>query len=239
MSNVDAIPPDEEPLSAAAVAKRAREIYRSVHGGKKYKQILRPYICPLHALVDYVPQGATILDVGCGSGLFVAVLAQLNRIYSAVGFDANRDAIKLAQEITTTLPNSSRIQFELRDLGEMWPVGCFDVVSLVDVMHHVQRDQQARLIETAAEHVTDGGILLYKDMADRPHWRAWANRVHDLLSAGDWIHYAKLEDVVRWAEAAGLQFEFQRSMNLLWYRHEWCVFRRPIGGQVRRETAKE
>jgi hypothetical protein len=44
------------------------------------------------------------------------------------------------------------------------------VVSLIDVMHHVQPDKQGALIATAAAHVKQGGMLLYKDMGRRPLW---------------------------------------------------------------------
>lgn len=214
-------------LTVADTAKLARAIYADIRGGMKHRQALRPYICPFHVLVDYVPVHAGILDVGCGGGLFIALLARLGRIDSAVGFDADRIAINAAQRIATTLPGGAGIRFEHRDAHEAWPTGSFDVVSLIDVMHHVQPDKQGALIATAAAHVKQGGMLLYKDMGRRPLWRAWANRLHDLLMVKEWIHYARLEDVVHWARAAGLALERQGSMDMLWYRHEWAVFRRP------------
>jgi hypothetical protein len=64
-------------------------------------------------------------------------------------------------------------------------------------------------------HVKQGGMLLYKDMGRRPLWRAWANRLHDLLMVKEWIHYARLEDVVHWARAAGLALERQGSMDVV------------------------
>jgi len=213
-------------LAARDVAKLAQAIFADARGRIKYKQGLRPYICPFHVLIDYISPNATLLDVGCGAGLFISVLARLGRLQSAVGFDADRAAISAAQNISRALPNSSRIRFEHRDAHEMWPDGLFDVVCLIDVMHHVSPDKQAELITNATEHLAEGGILLYKDMACRPLWRAWANRLHDLLSVGEWIYYAKLDDVIAWARAEGLHLDDRGSMNMLWYRHEWCVFRR-------------
>jgi hypothetical protein len=93
-------------------------------------------------------------------------------------------------------------------------------------MHHVPPERQAGLIAVAAEHLNEGGLLLYKDMASRPLWRAWANRLHDLASAQEWIHYAELNDVVNWATDAGLHLDHRKAVNLLWYRQEWCLFYR-------------
>jgi 2-polyprenyl-3-methyl-5-hydroxy-6-metoxy-1,4-benzoquinol methylase len=213
-------------LTVADVVTLTRKIYADAHGGIKHKQMLRPYICPFHILIKYIPFGANLLDVGCGAGLFISVLAHLDRIQSAVGFDADQTAIRFAQGITAKLPKFEQIRFEYRNVNDTWPAELFDVVCLIDVMHHVRPERQAELLATAAEHVAEGGILLYKDMARRPLWRAWANRLHDLLSVGEWIHYATLDDVIGWGVKKGLHVGETGAVNMLWYRHEWCVFRR-------------
>jgi 2-polyprenyl-3-methyl-5-hydroxy-6-metoxy-1,4-benzoquinol methylase len=214
-------------LTVASTAALAREIYADVPGTIGHKQSLRPYICPFHVIADFVPRGARILDVGCGAGLFIALLARLGKIDSAVGFDADGSAILAAQRVTAKFPNASVLKFERRTTHDSWPEGHFDVVSLIDVIHHIKPEKQAEVIATAAQHVTEGGLLLYKDMASRPLWRAWANRLHDLLSVREWIYYAAIDDVISWARAAGLHPEARGMLDMLWYRHEWCVLRRP------------
>jgi 2-polyprenyl-3-methyl-5-hydroxy-6-metoxy-1,4-benzoquinol methylase len=213
-------------LTVTDVVGLARTIYADAHGSIKYKQMLRPYICPFHILIDFVPSEANILDVGCGAGLFIAVLAYLDRIQFAVGFDADQSAIRVAQSIATKLPKPERIHFEYRNVGEIWPAHRFDVVCLIDVMHHIRPERHTELLMTAADHVAEGGILIYKDMARRPHWRAWANRLHDLLSVGEWIYYARLEEVISWGRRKGLHLDRTGTIDMLWYRHEWCVLRR-------------
>jgi 2-polyprenyl-3-methyl-5-hydroxy-6-metoxy-1,4-benzoquinol methylase len=216
-------------LTVANVSALARTIYADTQSGIGRRQKLRPRICPFHILIDHVPAGVTILDVGCGAGLFILLLARLGRIRSAVGFDADRAAILTAQKIAAQLPNSELIQFEHRDANDAWPAGCFDVVCLIDVLHHVKPEYQAELFKTAIDHVADGGMLLYKDMASRPLWRAWANRLHDFLVVHERIYYAELDEVVTWARKGGLCLAETGEIDMLWYRHEWCVFRRPHG----------
>ncbi len=213
-------------LTVTQVAGLARELYRDAKPGIKYKQGYRPYICPFHLLVDYVPRGASVLDVGCGAGLFILLIARLGRIRSAVGFDADHVAIHAAQDAATKLFDRAPIHFEQRSAHDRWPEGQFDVVSIIDVMHHVPPEKQPDLIAAAAEHLNEGGLLVYKDMASRPLWRAWANRLHDLASVQEWIHYAELDDVINWARDAGLRLDHREAASMLWYRHEWCLFRR-------------
>jgi 2-polyprenyl-3-methyl-5-hydroxy-6-metoxy-1,4-benzoquinol methylase len=212
-------------LTAACAARLARDIYRDAKPDIKYKQGLRPYICPFHLLVDYIPNGASVLDAGCGAGLFILLMAKLGRIRSAVGFDSDYVAIRAAQNAAAKLMDRTPIHFEQISADDRWPKGRFDVVSIIDVMHHVHPEKQAELIASAAEHLNDGGLLVYKDMAKRPVWRAAANRLHDLVSVHEWIHYAALDDVIDWAKDAGLNLEHRLGINVLWYGHECCLFR--------------
>jgi 2-polyprenyl-3-methyl-5-hydroxy-6-metoxy-1,4-benzoquinol methylase len=213
-------------LTIAETVAIAKELYAEVPRGTYYKQTLRPYIAPFHTIVGLVPPGSSILDVGCGAGLFVALLAKLGRIRAATAFDYDGKAIEVADSIVGKLPVPEIVRYEKRTALDRWPEGQYDVVSIVDVVHHIPPAAQAGVIAEAASHVGAGGIMLYKDMARRPFWRAWANRLHDLLSAREWINYAPIEDVISWAGAAGLRLEQRGAANMLWYGHEWCVFRR-------------
>ena len=47
----------------------------------------------------------------------------------------------------------------------------------------------------ACDRVRLGGLLIYKDTASAPAWAAWVNRLHDLVLARQWIHYAPIADV--------------------------------------------
>src|ERR1700730_7185201 len=144
-------------LTVAQVATLAREIYRDAKPSIKYKQGYRPYICPFHLLVEYIPHGASVLDVGCGAGLFILLMARLGRIRSAVGFDADHVAIHAAQDATAKLLNRAPIHFQQHSADDRWPKGRFDVVSIIDVMHHVPPEKQAGLIAAAARHIPQAG----------------------------------------------------------------------------------
>jgi 2-polyprenyl-3-methyl-5-hydroxy-6-metoxy-1,4-benzoquinol methylase len=72
--------------------------------------------------------GASVLDVGCGAGLFILLMARLGRIRSAVGFDTDYDAIHAAQDAAAKLLNRGPIHFEQHSADDWWPKGCFDVV---------------------------------------------------------------------------------------------------------------
>ena len=102
----------------------------------------------------------------------------------------------------------------------------YDVVTMIDVMHHLKTEMHDSVWHRAAEVLRPGGLFVCKDMAKRPLWIALANRIHDLVFSADWIHYADFESGVRPAREAGLVVQHHAVYSRLWYRHELFVFAR-------------
>ncbi|WP_138935630.1 class I SAM-dependent methyltransferase [Roseovarius arcticus] len=211
----------------ADIAKIARQIYRSGPPIMRKLQHWRPMICPYHILVDQVPTGARVLDVGCGAGLFLGTLAATNRIGGGLGFDSSAPAIEMGNSMTGELPQANDVSFECLDATRPWPEGAFDLISLIDVMHHVPPAAQRGVFAKAAARTAPGKWFLYKDMARRPFWRATANRLHDLVVAREWINYVDLQDILSWGTEEGLTVHARQEIDMLWYRHELILFRRP------------
>ncbi len=206
----------------------ARRIYRQESFGTRLIQHYRPYLAPFHRLIELVPAGSTVLDVGCGGGLFLALLWELARIRSGVGFDSDPRAIRVAQSATSLRAGTRAIRFEHSAVESPWPGGQFDVVSVVDVMHHVPRPHRAALLKHAVDRLRPGGRLLYKDPGHRPRWRAAMNTLHDLVLARELVSYTPLPVVLAWAGALGLRHLHTETINMVWYGHEIAVFEKPL-----------
>jgi 2-polyprenyl-3-methyl-5-hydroxy-6-metoxy-1,4-benzoquinol methylase len=193
-------------------------------------QRLRPFICPFDELIARVPVGSSVLDVGCGAGLFLGLLSAMRKISYGRGFDSSPQAINAAQVMAFCARRSrssfGRLIFDQRNITEPWGNDQFDVVSIIDVMHHVHPAMQRSLLDLAIARIKPGGLLLYKDMVCRPLWRATANRLHDLLLARQWVHYAPIAEIESWATNAGLELVEARAIPRLWYGHELRIFRK-------------
>ena len=100
------------------------------------------------------------------------------------------------------------------------------MASWVEVRHPSPPASQREIFHQAAARIKPGGILLYKDMAVKPWWRAWGNRLHDLLLARQWIHYAPLPQIKQWAAEAGLELQHEERYSRFFYGHELLVFRK-------------
>ena len=111
-----------------------------------------------------------------------------------------------------------------------WPEQKFDVVSLIDVMHHVPPALQEEFLSRALARVKDGGIFLYKDMCPEPFWLAAANRLHDFVVTGERIHYFPVGSLEAALKRAGFQLEASHEVVRLWYGHQLRVFRAAAQG---------
>lgn len=211
-------------LTARGISDIARRICREQSGAGRLLQIYRPYICPFEELLPHVPEAADILDVGCGGGLFLGLAAETRALKSGLGFDANPATIAIAQNLALETDNVSFVHL---DVEAPWPEGPFDVVSMIDVMHHIPPAAQPGIFPLVAARLKPGGVFLYKDINAGDWLRATANRMHDLALAQDWVHYLPTARARALAEEAGLTEERYAKINRLWYGHDLHVFRRP------------
>ena len=153
------------------------------------------------------------------------MLLECGRASSAVGFDTNPEAIRHARAIAENNRFGGSAAFECLSAGAAWPTdrGPFDVVTMIDVMHHLEPGAQPGVWSRVAQALRPGGLLVYKDMARKPAWMALANRLRDLVFSGDWIHYTDIDDNVRLARKPGLVERERDAFTRYWYRHEMLI----------------
>ena len=62
------------------------------------------------------------------------------------------------------------------------PAGPWDAVVLVDVLYLLDTAGQRALLADCAAQLAPGGLLVVKDMATRPRWKARLNRLQETVS---------------------------------------------------------
>jgi 2-polyprenyl-3-methyl-5-hydroxy-6-metoxy-1,4-benzoquinol methylase len=138
-------------------------------------------------------------------GLFLGLFAAQMQVSRGLGFDASKNAFTSAQRMLSRLPDGHGRKACRLDVAERRPEGMFDVVGILDVMHHIPPDAQLTVLDMATEKVSPGERILYKDMSNRPMWMAYANRLHDLMIAREWIHYLPLDKIKERLEQKGFR----------------------------------
>jgi 2-polyprenyl-3-methyl-5-hydroxy-6-metoxy-1,4-benzoquinol methylase len=188
----------------------------------RFMQSYRSYICPLHEVIVEVPEEARVLDVGCGNGLLLNLLAHLGRIRHGHGFDLSKSAIAVAKQVALKHPPGHTINFECRSVNQGIPRLGFEVVTVVDVLHHIPDAYKQPFVADLCDAVPEGGRLIIKDMVSKPRWRAAANQMHDLIMARQWVEHADPARVERWGAQKGMVVRRRATFNTLWYGH-WLL----------------
>jgi 2-polyprenyl-3-methyl-5-hydroxy-6-metoxy-1,4-benzoquinol methylase len=217
-------------LSPSQAAAMAKKLYRAGHGIRRRMQQLRPFTCPIEVLVSLVPETGSVFDIGCGCGLLLALALRSGKEIEALGLDISEGALGMAAAMKQnglTPEESERLRLHhSAGIGD-WPETTFDMVSLIDVMHHVRLDWRRPILDAAIARVKPGGILLYKDMCRRPRWRAVLNWCQDLVVSRQWIRYIPISQVEDVARRAGLVELRSETIYRLGFGHELRVYRRP------------
>ncbi len=226
--------------TASQFSRIARTLYADSPPFAKALLTYRPYICPFEDLLPHVPVDSNVLDFGCGGGLFMGLLYSTGRLNSGYGIDLKPASIAVANKMVERAENQvpgksakTTLTFESGDVfagprsSEILPARPFDVVALVDVIHHVPPSLHRQLLEMLVARVKPGGTFLYKDMCRSPLWRAGTNWFHDLVVAKQWIHYARYEWVEQTVAELGMNLMHSARINRFWYGHDLRVFRKP------------
>ena len=181
---------------------------------------LRPRICPLEVVAEAVPAGSRVLDIGCGAGLFLRWLAHA-RGTSGVGVDVSADAVRAAR---AAVAPEERLEFVCRGPAEPWPAGEFDVVTLVDVLHHVAPGEQRAFVGRIRQSGARRAVV--KDVGRRPLWKAWANALHDFLMTRRRVYPRTMDEVAAWLREDGFRVTRTERIDRLCYAHYLIVAER-------------
>ena len=83
-------------MTPTELLQELREPSSEMGGLSGLKTRLRPLVCPLHVVLEQIPMGARLFDIGCGSGSLLYLAVRLRAAKSAHGYDVSHDAIKAA-----------------------------------------------------------------------------------------------------------------------------------------------
>ncbi len=215
----------EGSVTTHRAARTLWALYRLATPFQRSLAALRPFICPVNPILNSIPVGSTVFDVGCGNGLALALMASFKNVTRGVGVELNRRALDAAKAMSKNagLPFTF---FEAPTPGD-WPKDLFEVVTMIDVLHHVPKTLREEFVSEALERVKPDGRFVYKDMVAAPWWRVAWNQVHDLILARQLVHVEPMENVVRWANSKGFYPTSTDSyVACALYGHELIVFQR-------------
>jgi 2-polyprenyl-3-methyl-5-hydroxy-6-metoxy-1,4-benzoquinol methylase len=208
----------------------AWNIYRRAGLGTRLHVMVRALTCPFGPLMGRFPTTGAVLDVGCGHGLLINLLARdpSHAGLRLVGID--HDAGKIETARRTALPG---VDFSTAPLAAV-PEAAFDAVSIFDVLYTVRREVWGAILGGCHRALRPGGLMIVKEVVDRPRWKYWAIMAQEALSVtlfgitqGDRPHFEAAASYRRAMADAGFGLVEERPLpSATWISHYLFIGRR-------------
>jgi 2-polyprenyl-3-methyl-5-hydroxy-6-metoxy-1,4-benzoquinol methylase len=113
-------------------------------------------------LVDKLRAGIEALDIGCGEGHVLNLMAQAFPNSRFRGYDFQEDGIAAAQAEARAL-GLTNVRFEVKDVASLDTPGSYDLVTAFDVIHDLAHPRP--VLSAIHRALKPGGTLLMVDIA--------------------------------------------------------------------------
>ena len=104
-----------------------------------------------------------ILDAGSGFGQYTFFLSGMNKYWSVEAVDVKEEQIADCTAFFSRI-NRTNVSFRIADLTTYSKPGAFDLVLSVDVMEHIENDEQ--VFRNFHDSLKEGGMLLISTPSD-------------------------------------------------------------------------
>ncbi len=145
-------------------------IISSYSGIIKVYAVVRFKIIPLRFLEEieqYLPPAGTLLDLGCGFGLFSLYMAASKPNARIIGLDTNSTRLDVARSSAQKL-GIENVSFIRQDLRAWKPDQKIAGAYALDIFHHIPVESGNRLLQELGAHMEPGGKFLLKDIDTDP-----------------------------------------------------------------------
>ncbi len=180
----------------------------------------------LEEIGQYLPDCGDVLDLGCGFGLFSLFYAMTKPDLQIVAVDLDPGRVAAATTSAEYL-ELTNVAYEASDVTTWTSERQFDAIYMLDLLHHLPQSRVRGFLATVAGLVRPGGIVIIKDVADRPRYKMLFTLLLDRLLVGmEPIHYWPPDELVTILSGLGFDVAMHRMNDVLPYPHILYVCRR-------------
>ena len=173
----------------------------------------------LDEIGQYLPPSGTVLDVGCGFGLFSLYYAATGSGRLLRGLDRNARRIAMARRAAGRL-GLENVAYEDTDARDFKGDSQVAAAYMLDIVHHVPRPAVRPLLRQLHRAVIAGGVLLVKDVDTRPapkRWFTWA--LDKLMDPSAPVRYWPSDELADTLTDTGFTVRRHLMVDILPYPH--------------------
>ncbi|MBF0205962.1 MAG: class I SAM-dependent methyltransferase [Oligoflexia bacterium] len=151
-----------------------------------------------------IPERANnLLDVGCGPGAFLQILASQRKDMTAIGVDIAPLQIEFAQKVVS-VQFFGRVNFKCMNVDQLeFPEKSFDVVTCLEVIEHIHPEKVLKMLKNIKKILKTGGIIIITT----PNYNSFWPLIERIVEKISHVQYqkqhinryttSKLKDVVK------------------------------------------
>ena len=125
--------------------------------------------CPFLPVLEAIPAGARVLDIGAGHGAFACLAAE----------HGASSVLALEPDLRKSLPSLRHPAVRFVAGFDDAVKGTFDVVTVIDVLYKLPISEWDPLFARVRERLVPGGSLLLKELDPGHRWKALWNRAQE------------------------------------------------------------
>jgi 4-hydroxy-2,2'-bipyrrole-5-carbaldehyde O-methyltransferase len=140
--------------------------YSEAHGElvARSSRTLEPVL--LDVIDKIIPKNKSyrLLEVGCGSGIYIKRACELNPLLTAVGLEVQKSVADFARENIKTWNFEDRVSIENADIREYECKSDFDMVTFYNLIYYFPLDERIDLLKDLGKYLKPGGELIFTSM---------------------------------------------------------------------------
>jgi len=206
------------PIGPQAGLRDLLSLYDDASFGFRAFLVHRWWHASLPAIEARIPRGASVVELGCGHGIFANFIGLRDPDRRVLALEMNGEKAAFAAGRVTN------VQVETKDVRGIH-AGEFDVVALIDVLHHLTSyDEQEDLLDRALEMLRPGSTLIVNEVTKSFPLKFQLTLVLDRIAyPGDTFYFRPHEEFRTLLQRRNLDVDFQDLSSHVPYAHVMFV----------------